>query len=176
MRGGGLSASGLRYDHDVSQEPIGVGDDLDVVLADAGVGLADVGHVLLCNLHTIDSPDIVHLHGSDLKQTWFDAEIAEPKVRRKLPTVSSREEVRALLDAMSNLKHRALIATLYSTGLRCAEAQQLKISDIDSQRMVVHVREGKGRFPRQVMLSSKLLELLAEYRTVDRRRILLAAI
>ena len=52
-----------------------------------------------------------------LKQTWFDAEIAKPKVRRKLPTVLSREEVRSLLDATSNLKHRALIATLYSTGL-----------------------------------------------------------
>jgi site-specific recombinase XerD len=98
-----------------------------------------------------------------LKQTWFDAETAKPKVRRKLPTVLSREEVRSLLDAALNLKHRALIATLYSTGLRCAEAQQLKISDIDSHRMVVHVREGKGRFPRQVMLSPKLLELLRAY-------------
>jgi site-specific recombinase XerD len=98
-----------------------------------------------------------------LKQTWFDAEIAKPKVRRKLPTVLSREEVRSLLDAALNLKHRALIATLYSTGLRCAEVQQLKISDIDSHRMVVHVREGKGRFPRQVMLSPKLLELLRAY-------------
>ena len=61
-----------------------------------------------------------------LKQTWFGAEIAKPKVRRKLPTVLSREEVRALLDATSNLKHRALIATLYSTGVtlrRSAAAQ-----------------------------------------------------
>jgi integrase/recombinase XerD len=95
-----------------------------------------------------------------LRRNWFAAEIAKPKVRRKLPTVLSREEVRSLLDATLNLKHRALIATLYSTGLRCAEAQQLKVSDIDSQSMVVHVREGKGRFPRQVMLSPKLLDLL----------------
>lgn len=79
-----------------------------------------------------------------LRRNWFAAEIAKPKVRRKLPTVLSREEVRSLLDATVNLKHRALLATLYSTGLRCAEAQQLKVSDIDSQSMVVHVREGKG--------------------------------
>jgi integrase len=79
-----------------------------------------------------------------LKQHWFDHEIAKPKVRRKLPTVLSREEVRALLDATINLKHRTLLATLYDTGLRCAEAQQLKVTDIDSRRMVVHVRRARG--------------------------------
>jgi integrase/recombinase XerD len=67
-----------------------------------------------------------------LKRPWFEHEIAKPKVRRKLPTVLSREEVQALLDTTVNLKHRALLATLYATGLRCAEAQQLKVTDIDS--------------------------------------------
>jgi len=98
-----------------------------------------------------------------LKKHWFEHEVAKPKVRRKLPTVLSPEEVRILLDATVNLKHRALLAMLYDTGLRCAEAQQLKVTDIDSQRMVVHVREGKGKFPRQVKLSPKLLELLRIY-------------
>jgi len=98
-----------------------------------------------------------------LKQTWFDQEIIKPKVRRKLPTVWSREEVCALLDATTNTKHRALLALYYSAGLRCQEALDLKVADIDSKRMIINIREGKGKFPRQVMLSPKLLELLRLY-------------
>ena len=82
-----------------------------------------------------------------LKRGWVEQEIAKPKVRRKLPTVLSRQEVSALIDATVNLKHRALLATMYGTGFRCEEVQQLKVTDIDSQRMMVHVREGKGKAP-----------------------------
>jgi site-specific recombinase XerD len=103
------------------------------------------------------------LYTRTLKQTWFDQEVIKPKVRRKLPTVWSREEVCALLDAVTNTKHRALLAVYYSAGLRCQEALDLKVTDIDSKRMIIHIREGKGKFPRQVMLSPKLLELLRLY-------------
>jgi site-specific recombinase XerD len=75
-------------------------------------------------------------------------EIARPKVRRTLPTVLSREEVKALLNATPNLKHRALLVTLYATGLCCAEAQQMKLTDIDSQRMLFLGREGNGQLGR----------------------------
>ena len=103
------------------------------------------------------------LYTKTLKQPWFDVEVAKPKVVRKLPRFLTREEVRVIIDATVNLKHRALLGTLYDAGLRCAETQQLKVTDIDSRRMVIDIREGKGKYPREVKLSPKLLELLRIY-------------
>ena len=82
---------------------------------------------------------------------------------RHLPQVLSQEEVARLIDAAESPFHRILLMTLYATGARRAEAAHLKIDDIDSQRMVVHIRGGKGGLDRDVMLSPKLLEALRIY-------------
>ena len=88
--------------------------------------------------------------------------------KRKLPLILSREEVKALLQAPRNLRHRSLLAVLYGAGLRVSEAAQLKVSDIDSPRKVLWVRHGKGRRDRQTLLSPKLVDLLRSYWRADR--------
>lgn len=81
----------------------------------------------------------------------------------KLPTVLSLEETAQFLQAARSLKYRALFMTIYAAGLRVSEVINLEGKDIDSQRMVVHVRWGKGQKDRVVMLSEKLLAVLREY-------------
>ncbi len=82
---------------------------------------------------------------------------------KKLPVVLSPEEVTQLIEAAPNLRHRTILLLLYATGLRRTEASRLKIADIDSQRMVIHVHQGKGSRDREVPLTPKLLEALREY-------------
>ncbi len=82
---------------------------------------------------------------------------------KKLPVVLSPEEVTQLLEAARNLRYRTILLALYSTGLRRTEVSRLKISDIDSQRMLIHVHQGKGSRDREVPLTPKLLEALREY-------------
>ena len=86
-----------------------------------------------------------------------------PKVRRKLPNILSREEVARLIDASSSLFERTLLMVLYGTGMRRAEIARLKIADIDSQRMIIHVVNGKGGKDRDLPLSPALLETLRAY-------------
>jgi site-specific recombinase XerD len=86
-----------------------------------------------------------------------------PRYEKKLPVILTKEEVKALLEAPRNLGHRAMLATLYGTGLRVSEATHLKVSDLDRDRKVIHVRGGKGRKDRQVMLSDRLREVLIAY-------------
>jgi len=98
-----------------------------------------------------------------LKKTWSTTETPYPKQAFQLPTILSQEEVERLIDAASTPFHRTLLMALYATGVRRAELTHLKVTDVDSQRMVIHVRGGKGRKDREVMLSPKLLEELREH-------------
>src|SRR5216684_2113383 len=98
-----------------------------------------------------------------LKKAWSIEETPYPKKAVHLPTILSQEEVALLIDAARPPLHRTLLMALYATGLRRAELARLKVSDVDSKRMVIHVRSGKGRKDRDVMLSPKLLEALREH-------------
>jgi integrase/recombinase XerD len=91
-----------------------------------------------------------------------------PRRERKLPLILSREEVGTLLEAPAKLRDRAVLTVLYGSGLRVAEATQLKPRDIDARRNVLWVRQGKGRKDRQTLLPVKLLELLRLYWRAER--------
>jgi len=98
-----------------------------------------------------------------LRRSYLPDAIPFPKCHRRLPTVLSQEEVARLIDSTGNLMYRAMVMTLYATGVRRAELCRLKVADIDSDRMILHVRQGKGGRDRDVPLSPKLLETLREY-------------
>src|SRR5271170_1129049 len=98
-----------------------------------------------------------------LKRGWSVAETPYPKKVLHLPEILSQQEVARLIDATGTPFQRILLMTLYGTGARRAEVARLKLTDIDSQRMVVHIRGGKGRKDRDVMLSPALLEALRSY-------------
>ena len=84
-------------------------------------------------------------------------------VRRQIPIVLSPDEVTRMIDATPNLRHRTILMTLYSTGMRRSELCHLRPEDIDKERMVVRIRQGKGGKDREVPLSPKLLEQLRTY-------------
>ncbi len=98
-----------------------------------------------------------------LKRHQFRDFLPYPQDRRRLPTVLSREGVSRLIDAAGTLFRRTLLMTLYGTGMRRAELARLKVSDIDSQRMIIRVVAGKGGKDRDLPLSPALLETLREY-------------
>jgi len=98
-----------------------------------------------------------------LKRHYPVEEVPYPKQPRRLPVILSQEEVIALINSASNLFHRAMLVTLYSTGMRRAEVCSLKVEDIDSGRMLIRIRQGKGGKDRDVPLSPQLLETLREY-------------
>ena len=108
------------------------------------------------------------LYKVTLKRPWAPDEIPMPKKPFKLPVVLSPAEVLHFLSCVGNLKHRTILTTTYAAGLRISEATHLKVVDIDSQRMVLRVDQGKGRKDRYVMLSARLLCDLRSYWSVGR--------
>jgi site-specific recombinase XerD len=96
------------------------------------------------------------------------SDIPRPKRKKTLPKILSKAEVKRFLAALDSPKHRAIAFVLYSGGLRVSEAARLKVSDIDSGRGQIHVRQGKGRKDRYVMLSPLVLGVLRDYARVER--------
>ena len=103
------------------------------------------------------------LYKKILKLNWDDEDIPRMKLNRSLPTVLSREEISAIIDVTKNLKHKAMIATMYSSGLRVSEVIHLHYDDISRTNMTIHVRNTKSRRDRYTILSRKNLDLLTEY-------------
>jgi integrase/recombinase XerD len=103
-----------------------------------------------------------------LERDWAVPRLPYQKTARRLPSVLSVEEVRRFLDAVPDLKMRTVLVTAYAAGLRVFEVVALRPSNIDSQRMVLRVAQGKGRKERLVMLSPRWLDLLRAYWKMER--------
>lgn len=111
------------------------------------------------------------LYRVTLRRDWAPDDIPMPKKPFKLPVVLSPDEVTLFLASVGNLKHRTILMTIYAAGLRVSEATHLKVTDVDSQRMVIRVDQGKGNKDRYVMLSPRLLEALRSYWMVARPKL-----
>jgi integrase/recombinase XerD len=128
---------------------------------DAGVPVPTINSIVSALrfffTHTIDRPDLARKL----------VRVAHP---RTLPVVLSRDEVARLLDATTCLKHQAALSVAYGAGLRVAEVSALKVTDIDSERMLIRVERGKGGRYRNAMLPGDLLILLRQWWTVGRQQ------
>jgi integrase/recombinase XerD len=103
------------------------------------------------------------LYKTTLGKDWSIDFIPHPKRPKKFPVILSRAQVARLIEVVRNLKHRTIVMTIYSAGLRVSEAVGLRLEDINSQRMVIVVRQGKGQKDRLVPLSPVLLKQLRSY-------------
>ena len=99
------------------------------------------------------------LYRVTLGKDWVVEGVASPRKGQKLPVVLSPDEVTQFFEGITGLKHRGILMTAYAAGLRISEVVGLKVGDIDSRRMTIRVRQGKGRKDRDVMLAPRLLIL-----------------
>lgn len=98
-----------------------------------------------------------------LRRQWQVMKLPRPRMEKRIPLVLAPAEIEAMLEATENLKQRVILMTAYSAGLRVLETAQLKVTDIDSQRMTIRVEQGKGKKDRYTLLSKSLLLALREY-------------
>jgi integrase/recombinase XerD len=105
-----------------------------------------------------------------LKRSDLADELVSAREPRRLPVVLSPEEVSRLLTSATNIKHKAVLSLAYATGMRASEVVSLKLTDIDRERMVIRVEQGKGKKDRYVMLSPNLLELLRDWWRAARKK------
>lgn len=106
----------------------------------------------------------IKLYFKTVRGTKMDLEqIHRPRVPKKNPNVLSKEEVKLILESVLNIKHKTMLTITYACGLRCGEVLNLKLTDIDSKRMVLYVKDGKGGKDRIVPISAKLVEELRQY-------------
>src|SRR6201993_4829146 len=109
------------------------------------------------------------LYKVTLHKDWcLEDVIPAPKKPQKLPIVLSPEEVLHFLGCVQSFKHRTILTICYAAGLRISEAVRLKVANIDSERMVIRVEQGKGQKDRDVMLSPKLLQILRSWWPVNK--------
>lgn len=106
---------------------------------------------------------IKFLYTVTLDRNWKTLNIIRPPKRKRLPVVLSKEEVKKILDVPTNLKHRAILAVIYSGGLRVSEVCILRVGNIDSNRMQIRIVQAKGNKDRYTILGKKTLILLREY-------------
>jgi len=103
------------------------------------------------------------LYTKTLGREWNLENLSRMKEPKSLPVVLSKSEVKAILDATTNLKHKAILTTIYAAGLRVSEAANLKISDIDSKNMQIFIHKSKRKKDRYTLLSQSNLDILREY-------------
>jgi len=103
------------------------------------------------------------LYKNTLNQQWNIDKIPRMKKEKKLPVILSKTEVKNILNTTTNLKHKAILTTVYSAGLRISEVRSLTIKDIDSNNMQIRVRKAKGKKDRYTLLSQNNLSLLRKY-------------
>lgn len=116
---------------------------------------------------TVHAPRTINQHGSAIKSFYklvlkqnYSEDIPRIKPAIATPTILSKSEVKSMIDSVYNIQYKVMIMTLYATGMRSSELLHLKTDDIDSKRMIINIRRGKGARDREAALSPLLLNAL----------------